>query len=247
MDYGYIIVIFHFANFFYVYRIGSGMIRKYGSVSTWAIRNTLVDWLLKGIILPDLMEIIWNYHNPSFARKPIKQLRGGIGVLFFNGSLHWKISVISPGNWKLIWVSLKIGNCTPIPLTALWTFLNINMAFFPVLTVNPPFSDASNYDFSSSLCHHTILYTLYTYYTIYYYYTIYFMPYIYINPLYYIHYQLFVIDPGPVPGVEGWISSKTKLNEPLVIKSWENPGLRWSVDWAAMLETSIKKNEICKF
>ena len=179
MGYGYIIVIFHFANFFYVYRIGSGMIRKYGSVSTWAIRNTLVDWLLKGIILPDLMEIIWNYHNPSFARKPIKQLRGGIGVLFFNGSLHWKISVISPGNWKLIWVSLKIGNCTPIPLTALWTFLNINMAFFPVLTVNPPFSDASNYDFSSSLCHHTILYTLYTYYTIYYYYTIYFMPYIY--------------------------------------------------------------------
>ena len=85
---------------------------------------------------------------------------------------------------------------------------------------------------------HTILYTITILYT---------LCHIYINPLYYIHYQLFVIDPGPVPGVEGWISSKTKLNEPLVIKSWENPGLRWSVDWAAMLETSIKKNEICKF
>ena len=101
MDYGYIIVIFHFANFFYVYRIGSGMIRKYGSVSTWAIRNTLVDWLLKGIILPDLMEIIWNYHNPSFARKPIKQLRGGIGVLFlmvhFTEKSLWFLQEIE--NW----------------------------------------------------------------------------------------------------------------------------------------------------
>ena len=53
-----------------------------------AFKNILVDWLLKDIILPGLMNIV----SASFVGKPIKQpvQRGGIWV-YFNRSLQFSL------------------------------------------------------------------------------------------------------------------------------------------------------------